>query len=74
MNGRSRDHTRENYRTIACKYAALDRPPRFNVIEFGTGVHSYWRTEDGLPLGVCPAVVKIWHDAIMNGYFDVEGE
>ena len=74
INAFSRDHTPENYRTIAEKYAALDRPPKFNVIEFGTGVHSYWRTEEGLPLGVCPAVVKIWHDAIMNGYFDAEGQ
>ena len=70
INQFSRDHTPENYRIIAGKYAALDPPPKFQVIEFGTGVHSYWRTEDGLPLGVCPAVVKIWHDAIMNGYFD----
>ena len=70
INAFSRDHTPENYRIIAAKYAALDPPPEFQVIEFGTGVHSYWRTEDGLPLGVCPAVVKIWHEAIMNGYFD----
>ena len=53
---------------------ALELPPRFDVIEFGTGVHSYWRTEDDLPIGVCPVVVKIWHEAIMNGYFDGEGE
>jgi hypothetical protein len=73
INAFSRDHTPENYRVIAKKFAALDRPPRFNVIEFGTGVHSYWRTEDGLPLGVCPVVVKLWHEAIMNGYFDEAG-
>lgn len=74
INQFSRDHTPENYQIIAKKFAALDRPPRFHVIEFGTGVHSYWRTEEGLPLGVCPVVVKIWHEAIMNGYFDGAGE
>ena len=73
INQFSRDHTRENYKVIAKKFAALERPPRFEVIEFGTGVHSYWRTEDGLPLGVCPVVVKIWHEAIMHGYFDGKG-
>jgi hypothetical protein len=73
INRYSRDHTPENYRIIADKFAELDRPPKFHVIEFGTGIHSYWRTEEGLPLGVCPVVVSIWHDAIMNGYFDSEG-
>ncbi|MGH7090622.1 MAG: hypothetical protein ACREFQ_17140, partial [Stellaceae bacterium] len=72
INRFSRDHTPENYRIIAGKFAALDRPPKFRVVEFGTGIHSYWRTEDGLPLGVCPVVVQLWHEAIMNGYFEVE--
>ena len=70
INAFSRDHTPENYRTIASLYAGLDAPPKFHVIEFGTGIHSYWRTEAGLPLGVCPIVVKVWFDAIMNGYYD----
>lgn len=70
INRFSRDHTPKNYRVIASKFAALDHPPKFRVIEFGTGAHSYWRTEEGLPLGVCPVVVKIWHEAILNGYFD----
>jgi hypothetical protein len=41
------------------------------VIELGTGIHSYWKSEEGLPLGVCPVVTKVWHDAIMNGYYEV---
>ena len=72
INKFSRDHTPANYRVIAEKYAALDPPPKFRVVEFGTGAHSYWRTEEGLPLGVCPVVVQIWHDAIKNGFFDGE--
>lgn len=66
----SRDHTVKNYQLLAAEYAKLNPAPRFQYIQFGTGVHSYWRTEDGLPLGVCPVVVKVWHDAIMNGYFE----
>ncbi|MGH6738901.1 MAG: hypothetical protein ACREDY_07685, partial [Bradyrhizobium sp.] len=59
INAFSRDHTPANYRVIAQKFAALDRPPKFRVVELGTGTHSYWRSEDGLPLGVCPVVVKV---------------
>ena len=74
INRYSRDHTPEKYRLLAAQYAALRRPPKFRVIEFGTGIHSYWRTEDGLPLGVCPVVVKIWDEAIMNGFFSAGGQ
>ncbi len=70
INKFSRDHTAEKYRIIAAEYAKLDPPPKFRVIALGTGIHSYWRSEDGLPLGVCPVVVKIWHDAVMNGYYE----
>jgi hypothetical protein len=70
INAFSRDHTPDNYRTIASLYAELEAPPKFHFIQLGTGAHSYWRTEEGLPLGVCPIVVKVWFDAIMNGYFD----
>jgi len=66
----SRDHRPDKYETIAAEYAKLDRPPKFGVVQLGTGIHSYWRSEDGLPLGVCPVVVKVWHDAIMNGWYD----
>ncbi len=70
INKFSRDHTPANYKLIAAEFAAMDPAPKFGVIELGTGIHSYWRTEDGLPLGVCPVVVKVWHDAIMNGWYD----
>jgi hypothetical protein len=66
----SRDHKVEKYEFLATEYAKLNPAPEFRYIQLGTGVHSYWRTEDGLPQGVCPVVVKIWHDAIMNGYFE----
>lgn len=66
----SRDHTVANYDLLRAEYAKLEPAPKFRYVRLGTGVHSYWRTEDGLPLGVCPVVVQVWHDAIMNGYFD----
>jgi len=70
INAFSRDHTPENYRTIAGLYARLADAPKFGVIELGTGIHSYWRAEAGLPEGVSPVVVKVWYDAIMGGYYD----
>lgn len=66
----SRDHTVKNYEQLKSEYARLNPAPKFRYIQLGTGVHSYWRTEEGLPLGVCPIVTKVWHDAIMNGYFE----
>lgn len=66
----SRDHTVKKYQFLAREYAALDPAPKFRFIQLGTGIHSYWRAEDGLPFGVSPVVTKIWHDAIMNGFYD----
>ena len=66
----SRDHTVDTYEFLTAEYTKLNPAPKFRYIQLGTGVHSYWRTEEGLPLGVCPIVTKVWHDAIMNGYFD----
>lgn len=70
INAFSRDHTPTHYRELASKFASLDPAPRFEFIELGTGAHSYWRTEEGLPEGVCPVVVKIWFDAIMGGFYE----
>ena len=66
----SRDHTVRNYQILAREFAAMNPAPKFRYIQLGTGIHSYWRAEDGLPLGVCPVVTKVWHEAIMNGFYD----
>lgn len=66
----SRDHRPEKYEMMRAEYAKLSPAPKFDYIRLGTGIHSYWRAEDGLPLGVCPAVVKIWDEAIMNGWYE----
>ena len=66
----SRDHRPEKYEMMRREYATLKPAPKFDYVQLGTGIHSYWRAEEGLPLGVCPAVAKVWHEAIMNGWFD----
>ncbi|MEE2971011.1 MAG: hypothetical protein VX741_12875 [Pseudomonadota bacterium] len=66
----SRDHTVKNYQQLGAAYADMTPAPKFRFIQLGTGIHSYWRAEDGLPLGVCPIVTEVWHDAIMNGFYD----
>jgi hypothetical protein len=48
----------------------MNPAPKFRFIQLGTGIHSYWRAEDGLPLGVCPIVTQVWHEAVMNGFYD----
>ena len=60
----------DKYEMMRGEYAKLKPAPKFDYVQLGTGIHSYWRPEDGLPLGVCPAVVKIWDEAIMNGWYE----
>jgi hypothetical protein len=43
--------------------------PRVRVVRFGTGTHAYEKSEDGLPMGLVPAVARLWHDAITEGYY-----
>jgi hypothetical protein len=66
----SRDHRPDKYEMMRGEYAKLKPAPKFDYVQLGTGIHSYWRPEDGLPLGVCPAVVKIWDEAIMNDWYE----
>lgn len=49
----------------------ISPPPRVRVVEFGTGTHAYEKVEDGLPMGLLPAVAGMWHDAITQGYYVV---
>ncbi|MFH1123830.1 MAG: hypothetical protein V1758_09255 [Pseudomonadota bacterium] len=52
-------------------YAAMDPAPKVRCVLFGAGVHSWSYSDEGLPQGVMPAVVKLWHEAIMAGYFNL---
>jgi hypothetical protein len=39
------------------------------LTSFDAGTHFYFRPEPGLPLGIGPAVAKLFHQAISEGYF-----
>ena len=66
----SADHTGKRYRTITLPmFAAMKPAPKVRLVEFQAGIHAYSTPEPGLPRGVAPAVVQLWHQAIMNGYY-----
>lgn len=50
-------------------FAKLDPAPKVRSISLGAGVHSWGWTDEKLPYGIVPPVAKLWHDAIMNGFF-----
>ena len=50
-------------------FAAMVPSPKVTCVLLAAGVHSWSYTENDLPMGVIPSVVKLWHDAIMEGYF-----
>jgi hypothetical protein len=50
-------------------FAKLNPAPKVRAVSLGAGIHSWGWTDDKLPQGVVPAVAKLWHDAIMNGFF-----
>jgi hypothetical protein len=66
----SRDHSPERYNThILPALAAMNPAPKVRVVQYGAGVHHYWWAEEDLPSGVAAAVVRVWDDAIREGYF-----
>jgi pimeloyl-ACP methyl ester carboxylesterase len=68
----SRDHHIDGYREIVLPgFAKMDPPPRTAITRFGAGIHNISSPEQDLPLGIAPAIVQSWHDAIMGGYFVV---
>ncbi len=66
----SRDHAPEIYREVYLpRYAAMDPAPKVRVYQFDAGIHGYSAPEEGLPNGVAPMGMKLWSEAIMEGYF-----
>ena len=66
----SKDHTYEGYsQRVLPAFAAMEPAPKVTLTRFDAGYHGWTRAEEGLPMGMAPAVVKMWHDAIMGGYF-----
>jgi hypothetical protein len=50
-------------------FSRLDPPPKVRPVSLGAGVHSWSWTDEQHPHGIVPAVAKLWHDAIVNGFF-----
>ena len=70
VSNNSRDHTPEVYeQAILPRFAAMRPAPLVTVIRFEGGTHSYADPEEGLPLGIAPAVFSSWDEAIRGGYF-----
>jgi len=66
----STDYTIEKYRDIVIPMYLKIRPqPKVHLVHYLAGTHSYARAGPDLPMGPFPAVLKTWHDAIVNGYF-----
>ena len=66
----SRDHSSDAYKEVILPMlSAMSPPPKVRVVEYGAGVHGYTKAEKDLPLGIAPAVTKVWYDAIVGGFF-----
>src|SRR5262245_2104552 len=50
-------------------FAKLNPAPKVQSISLGAGIHSWGWSDEKLPQGIVPAVAKLWHDGIMNGFF-----
>jgi hypothetical protein len=66
----SRDHSPEVYHDVIMPgFRAMKPAPKIALTRFGAGVHSFWKAEKDLPLGIVPSVLKTWRDAVVGGYF-----
>ncbi len=67
----SRDHTLDVYQKwVVPMFEAMKPPAKVRLVQFNAGKHSYMAREKDLPMGLGPAAVKLWHDAMMNGYYE----
>lgn len=66
----SPDHKPQVYEDeILPRFAAMEPAPLLTVTRFEAGRHAYGDPEEGLPLGIAPAVFSSWDSAIRGGYF-----
>ena len=66
----SRDHSPEVYHEVIMPgFRAMKPAPKIALTRFGAGVHSFWKAEQDLPVGIVPSVLKSWNDAVLGGYF-----
>ena len=50
-------------------FRAMRPAPKIAITRFGAGVHSFWKPEKDLPVGIVPSVIKSWKEAVARGYF-----
>ena len=68
----SRDHSPDVYREVVVPmFATINPAPKLRVTQWGAGVHTYHKSEPGLPLGIAPPVAEFYLRAIQEGYFVV---
>jgi hypothetical protein len=68
----SRDHSPEVYREVIIPmFQAMSPAPRVHVLRMAAGIHTYTKSEPGLPVGIAPAAAQFYHDAITGGFFVV---
>ena len=66
----SRDHSSEVYEEVIMPgFRAMSPAPKIALTRFGAGVHSFWKAEKDLPVGIAPSVLRTWNDAVLGGYF-----
>jgi hypothetical protein len=66
----SRDHSPEVYHDVIMPgFRAMKPTPKIALTRFGAGVHSFWKAEKDLPLGIVPSVLKTWNAGVLGGYF-----
>jgi len=72
ITAHSRDHSREVYEEVVIPLFKKMRPaPKVSLTQFALGTHGYMSGEhvEGVNLGVGPAVLQQWDDAIKGGWF-----
>jgi len=66
----SRDHSQEVYEEVIMPgFRRMNPAPKIALTRFGAGVHSFWKAEKDLPVGIVPSVLKSWNNAVTGGYF-----
>jgi hypothetical protein len=67
----SRDNSLEAFNDIVLPMLAdLGPAPKVRVVQFEAGTHVYYKPQPDLPLGITPAVARLWNEAITSGYYE----
>ena len=50
-------------------FRKMNPAPKIALTRFGAGVHSFWKAEKDLPVGIVPSILRTWNDAVLGEYF-----